>query len=60
LSRNLKQWMELKRFITVFTTARYLSLACDKFNPLQAVPQFCFKYHLILSFHPGKSSDLSL
>ena len=48
------------KFITVFTTARYLSLACDKFNPVQAVPHFCFKYHSIQSFHPDLSSDLSL
>jgi hypothetical protein len=48
LSKNLKQVMELKRFITVFTTARYLSLACDKCNPVQAVPHFFFKCHLIL------------
>ena len=34
--------MELKRFITVFTTARYWSLGCDKFNPVQALPHFCF------------------
>jgi hypothetical protein len=44
-------YMELKRFI--FTTARYLSLGCDKFNPVQSVPNVFFKYHLIPSFHPG-------
>jgi hypothetical protein len=35
-------------------------LILDKFNPVQAVPHFCFKCNLILSLHPGSSSNLSL
>jgi hypothetical protein len=45
--------MELKRFITVLTTARYPSLSCAKFNPVKASPFYFSKNHLIVSFHPG-------